>query len=247
MNANMSFQSIDDLNLDPIKRKLMHVASGEGWSRDKTEAVEKEYRRYLCVKKAYPDQLVAPTVDVDTFWHYHILDTAKYAADCERGLGYFLHHYPYLGMDDNDADDASLRLESGDRMGMLYEMLFGDAYPGSLAEASGPALSWCGGPWPAPANATAAGSALSYCGGPWPAPASTKAAGSALSYCGGPWPAPATARTVDGSALSYCGGPWPAPATGKAEAGSTPAWCVGPPTSELSGTAQPAGDVAVAC
>jgi hypothetical protein len=247
MNANTSFQSIDDLNLDPIKRKLMHAASGEGWSRDKADAVEKEYRRYLCVKKSYPDQLVAPTVDVDTFWHYHILDTMKYAADCERGLGYFLHHYPYLGMDDDDGDDASLRLASGDRMGMLYETLFGDAYPGSLAEASGPALSWCGGPWPARASAKAAGSALSYCGGPWPAPATAKAAGSALSYCGGPWPAPATAKAADGSALSYCGGPWPAPATGKAEAGSALAWCVGPPTSELSGAAQPAGDVAMAC
>jgi hypothetical protein len=224
MNANTSFQSIDDLNLDPIKRKLMHAASGEGWSRDKADAVEKEYRRYLCVKKSYPDQLVAPTVDVDTFWHYHILDTMKYAADCERGLGYFLHHYPYLGMAD-DGDDASLRLASGDRMGMLYETLFGDAYPGSLAEAFGPALSWCGGPWPAPATAKAAGSALSYCGGPWPAPATAPAAG---------------------GALSYCGGPWPAPATEKAEAASALAWCVGPPTSELSG-ARAAGDVAVAC
>jgi hypothetical protein len=166
MNANTSFQSIDDLNLDPIKRKLMHAASGEGWSRDKADAVEKEYRRYLCVKKAYPDQLVAPTVDVDTFWHYHILDTAKYAADCEHGLGYFLHHYPYLGMDD-DGDDAPLRIESGDRMGMLYEMLFGDAYPGSLAEASGTALSWCGGPWPAPATGKAeTASALAWCVGP---------------------------------------------------------------------------------
>ncbi len=28
----------------------------------------------------------------------HILDTRKYAADCETTFGYFLHHFPYLGL-----------------------------------------------------------------------------------------------------------------------------------------------------
>ena len=28
----------------------------------------------------------------------HILDTRKYAADCEAAFGHFVHHFPYLGL-----------------------------------------------------------------------------------------------------------------------------------------------------
>jgi putative hemolysin len=119
------------LDLEPIKMKLMHVASGEGWSLEKANAVEKEYRRFLCLMKMYPDENTAPLVDVDTFWHYHILDTMKYAADCQKAFGYFLHHYPYVGM--GDEDDEQFRLDSGDRMRVLYEATFGEAYPGTAA------------------------------------------------------------------------------------------------------------------
>ena len=37
-------------------------------------------------------------------WHYHILDTEKYAEDCRDIFGYFVHHFPYFGMrGDEDA------------------------------------------------------------------------------------------------------------------------------------------------
>jgi hypothetical protein len=130
MNANDLFNAVMQLDLEPIKMKLMHVQSGEGWSQEKADAVEKEYRRFLCLMKMYPDEDTAPLVDVDTFWHYHILDTMKYAADCERVFGYFLHHYPYVGM---GADDEQFRLDSGQRMAELYEATFGETYPGADA------------------------------------------------------------------------------------------------------------------
>jgi hypothetical protein len=130
MNTNDLLNAVMQLDLDPIKTKLMHVASGEGWSQEKANAVEKEYRRFLCLMKMYPNEDTAPLVDVDTFWHYHILDTMKYAADCEQVFGYFLHHYPYVGM--HGEDDEQFRLDSGDRMRELYEATFGEAYPGAV-------------------------------------------------------------------------------------------------------------------
>ncbi|SDC76155.1 hypothetical protein SAMN05428966_102280 [Massilia sp. PDC64] len=131
MNTNDLFKAVMQLDLEPIKMKLMHAASGEGWSLEKANAVEKEYRRFLCLMKMYPDEDTAPLVDVDTFWHYHILDTMKYAADCEQAFGYFLHHYPYVGM--GGEDDEQFRLDSGDRMRELYEATFGETYPGAAA------------------------------------------------------------------------------------------------------------------
>jgi hypothetical protein len=131
MNSNDSFQAIADLDLDPIKVKLMHVESGEGWSLDKANAVEFEYRRFLYLMKIFPSEATAPLFDVDTFWHYHILDTMKYAVDCERVFGYFLHHFPYIGLRGEADLEAHQRV--GERMKELYEQTFGEDYVRSAA------------------------------------------------------------------------------------------------------------------
>jgi hypothetical protein len=218
MNANDLTTAAMQLNLDAIKTKLMHAQSGEGWSREKADAVEKEYRRFLCLMKLYPNEATAPLVDVDTFWHYHILDTLKYAADCTHVFGYFLHHYPYIGM--RGEGDEKIRIDSGARMKALYEATFGEAYP-AAAMAGRPAATtsyrdglqrgkdgfpmsgiylgtaYCGGPWPDKAG-IAADTATAYCGGPWPdkaGPAGAAATDTDTAYCGGPWPDKAGSRT----------------------------------------------------
>lgn len=126
MDTNDSFKAIADLNLDAIKVKLMHRESGEGWSLEKANAVEFEYRRFLILMKQFPQEETAPLMDVDTFWHYHILDTLKYAADCEQVFGYFLHHFPYIGLRGEDDEAAHQRV--GERMKQLYEQTFGEDY-----------------------------------------------------------------------------------------------------------------------
>lgn len=131
MISNSEFAAFVGLDLDAVKIKLMHE-SGEGWSPERTAAVETEYRRFLYLSKAYPDELKATTEDVDTFWHYHILDTMKYAADCEHLFGYFLHHFPYAGMRD-EADWQTLQ-SVGMRTNMLYERTFGVRYPGAKVD-----------------------------------------------------------------------------------------------------------------
>src|SRR5262249_49602408 len=91
-------EGIQALDLDPIKLKLMDPEEGQGWSREYVDRVEIAYRRFLTLLVKFPDETIAPTKDVDKFWHGHILDTMKYAEDCERVFGYFLHHFPYFGM-----------------------------------------------------------------------------------------------------------------------------------------------------
>jgi hypothetical protein len=146
MNAHANFEAIYALDLDQIKSKLMHPDAGEGWSRDKVDAVEEQYRRFLCVMQAFPDEQTSPMVDVDTFWHYHILDTMKYARDCAQAFGYFVHHFPYLGL---RGDDDALALEaSGDRMAALYEQLFEEPYGQALSAwcaktDTAPQAAWC--------------------------------------------------------------------------------------------------------
>lgn len=126
MSSENQFTPIAALDLEPIKVKLMHKESGEGWSLAYAEAVEFEYRRFLYLVKTFPHEQAAPLFDVDVFWHYHILDTMKYAADCEVVFGYFLHHFPYVGL--RGEDDLKAHHRVGERMRELYEQTYGEAY-----------------------------------------------------------------------------------------------------------------------
>jgi hypothetical protein len=125
MNSYNECQAIIELDLDPIKVKLMHEPSGEGWTLEKANAIETEYRRFLYLSKTYPNEPVAPSEDVDTFWHYHILDTMKYAQDCQRIFGYFLHHFPYAGM--RGEDDALTPERMAKRTRALYKQNFAES------------------------------------------------------------------------------------------------------------------------
>ena len=128
------FKTITELDLEPIKVKLMHEESGEGWSLERANAVEFEYRRFLYLMKKFPQEQTAPLQDVDTFWHYHILDTLKYATDCQAVFGYFLHHFPYIGL--RGAPDEAAHHRVGERMKQLYEATFHEPYVRADREAT---------------------------------------------------------------------------------------------------------------
>lgn len=215
MNLNDLFKAVMALDLNPIKIKLMHVESGEGWSVEKTTSVEKEYRRFLCLMKMFPNEATAPLEDVDTFWHYHILDTMKYATDCEQAFGYFLHHYPYVGL--GGEDDQQFRLDSGERMRVLYEAIFGDPYPGAAVIRA--ATAFCAGPGIDKVEAGAANTA--FCAGPG------AQAAARIAFCAGPG-AKAAANTA------FCAGPG-------AEAVASNAFCAGPGAKAAINTAFCAG------
>ena len=90
--------SIASLNLDCIKIKIMDKKEGKGWSRAQADSAEVAYKQFLQLNLKYPNKSIVPTITVDAFWHQHILDTQKYAEDCQNIFGYFLHHFPYFGM-----------------------------------------------------------------------------------------------------------------------------------------------------
>ncbi len=103
--------AIQALDLDPIKLKLMEIEEGQGWSREYVDQMAIEYKRFLTLSVKYPEETIAPSKDVDKFWHGHILDTMKYAEDCQNVFGYFLHHFPYFGM--RGEEDAANLAEAG--------------------------------------------------------------------------------------------------------------------------------------
>ena len=115
---------ISRLDFSMIKLKLQDADEGPGWTPERCEEVEESYRNFLTLKKAYPDREIVPNRDVDTFWHQHILDTSKYAQDCEDVFGYFLHHYPYFGMQGAE-DHANLCAAFDDTAALYAHHFFG--------------------------------------------------------------------------------------------------------------------------
>ena len=182
-NLNADFNTIFELDLDPIKVKLMHKESGEGWTRAQVDSVAFEYRRFLHLMKLYPNEQVAPLFDVDIFWHYHILDTMKYAEDCQHIFGYFLHHFPYSGL--RGEDDEAVHQQIGARMQELYEMTYGRAYirqadDAAVAAASGQTA------WSQPATPTIA----------WSQPATPQAGMATTDWSQPAMPQAGTAKTA---------------------------------------------------
>src|SRR5258706_640622 len=123
--------AIQSLDLDPIKLKLMNPEEGYGWSREYADSMEVAYKRFLTLSVTHPEETLAPSKDVDRFWHGHILDTLKYAEDCQKVFGYFLHHFPYFGM--RGAEDAANLAKAGDTTRRLYQQEFGQDYDTSVS------------------------------------------------------------------------------------------------------------------
>ena len=114
-----------NLDLEPIMVKLMDPREGEGWAEAQTFIAIEEYRRFLFLTLTRLEAIV-PTTFIDTVWHNHILDTAKYREDCQNIFGFFLDHFPYFGM---RSDDDRIALDTSfQRTAEIYQAEFGSSY-----------------------------------------------------------------------------------------------------------------------
>ncbi len=85
------------LDLRSIAYQLMYSEEGERLNFEQTNRAIHLYLMFLCLIYLYPNRKLVPNQEIDRVWHYHILDTMKYAQDCEMLFGRFIHHFPYFG------------------------------------------------------------------------------------------------------------------------------------------------------
>lgn len=64
------------------------------WGLKRLKAAENAYRGFLFVCWKYPKLKAVPSLDIDEFWHAHILYTRKYFRDCNKIYGRYAHHNP---------------------------------------------------------------------------------------------------------------------------------------------------------
>jgi len=88
------------LDLDSVIYKLLKE---KNWELGRAREAERNYKAFLFL--IGQGHHLVPTADIDETWHMHILDTQKYMVDCATHFGEFIHHYPFMGLED-DADAA---------------------------------------------------------------------------------------------------------------------------------------------
>ncbi len=127
---------VDALDLEPIVYKLMNPEPGEaGLTLARADQDVALYRCFLKLCVLHPAATIVPTRQLDHVWHTHMLDTAKYRADCDWAFGFFIDHFPYIGFR-GEADRRAWR-EDFAQTCRLFEVHF------SVDIGSQPAASAC--------------------------------------------------------------------------------------------------------
>lgn len=122
-------EDINAIDFTMVKLKIRDKEEGLGWTAAQCDEAEMEYKRFIALKRTYPDKEIVPNKQVDLFWHQHILDTQKYAEDCENVFGYFLHHFPYFGM--KDEQEMQALTDAFEETKELYASHFGGTITGN--------------------------------------------------------------------------------------------------------------------
>lgn len=122
-----AMEMVNRIDLSPINRKLQYE-DPDRWTDQAIAEAEANYRRFLALNKLHPSESLVVNEILDNYWHQHILDTRKYAADCQKVFGFFLHHYPYFGI--NGEEDRQRNLEGFAYTQQIWEETFGESLTG---------------------------------------------------------------------------------------------------------------------
>jgi hypothetical protein len=91
---------ISAIDFKPLKVKICDSPAdgGLGWSMERADYAEQQYKRWLFLRRKYEARSLPPSAEIDDLWHAHILDTQAYHRDCSYVFGEYFHHFPYFGM-----------------------------------------------------------------------------------------------------------------------------------------------------
>ena len=70
-----------------------------------------------------------PTIDIDLFWHQHILDTRAYAKDCQKVFGQFLHHFQFAYPLTSGGDDTIVNCPMAKSVSLFVTCVVDQLFP----------------------------------------------------------------------------------------------------------------------
>jgi len=124
-------EAIANLDLGYLGRKLLDDDAFEAqrrngerlWDEDRVERALNEYKQFLALMHWHPEASLVPSEDIDEVWHTHVLNTARYQADCEMIFGRFQHHAPTSGGSEELQEE---QMKDHDETLRLFDEAFGE-------------------------------------------------------------------------------------------------------------------------
>ena len=124
----------DIISVDLLRSASRSESFPKDWTPDRTQAGLDNYRKFLLLAANNPDRLIAPTRDIDEFWHLHMLHPQAYHDDCQRLMGRILDHDGGFGASPEELPILGHHFEQTAR---LWEAAYGEPYAGPSQTSDG--------------------------------------------------------------------------------------------------------------
>lgn len=117
--------SLPSISVDLLAASWKSESFPQDWSEDQRQRSLKRYERWLQLKLRHPKARLAPTRDIDMFWHLHMLSPVAYYRDCMRMFGRILDHDGGFGTGPGELPQLQAVFTS---TAYLWEAAYGEAY-----------------------------------------------------------------------------------------------------------------------
>ncbi|HEY2515953.1 MAG TPA: glycine-rich domain-containing protein-like [Polyangiaceae bacterium] len=85
-------QTASIVSVDLLRASYRSDTFPQDWSAEQRERSLSRYEKWLALNERHPGACLAPTRDIDLFWHLHMLSPVSYARDCMKLFGLVLDH-----------------------------------------------------------------------------------------------------------------------------------------------------------
>lgn len=113
------------VSIDLIEAARRSDSFPKDWTEDRTRRAIARYEQFLRLVARHPGTPFAPTRDIDTIWHLHMLSPRAYYEDCRRLFGDVLDHDGGFGKDPAEIPILKATFEETARM---WLETYGESY-----------------------------------------------------------------------------------------------------------------------
>ncbi len=115
----------DFVSADLIRASYRSDDFPQDWSQQARERSLRRYAQWLRLKQLHPARRLAPTRDIDLFWHLHMLSPVAYHRDCMRLFGRLMDHDGGFGKGEGEMEEIKTVFLA---TGALWEDAYGEPY-----------------------------------------------------------------------------------------------------------------------
>lgn len=140
-NTTADMRAPVNVTVDLLRSSYRSESFPQEWTEEQRRKSLDRYLRWLRLKQANPARRMAPTRDIDMFWHLHMLAPVAYHRDCLALFGKVLDHDGGFG---NTPDELPELQRVFKQTAELWEAAYGEPYgeDGLWMRDAGPTACW---------------------------------------------------------------------------------------------------------